>query len=657
MRAIGDAGIQWIIAIAALLFVSITFAQTSDYRGPMEFQEHCATCHEAPVPGGKIPGRAQLKAMPAPKIYESMTTGKMSVNAKDLSDAQKRRIAEWLSGRPIVDIDRSAAAMSNACPKGATLGNPLTGAHWSGWSPDPTTSARFQSAEAAGLSAADVPKLKLKWAFGLPGASSLRNQPIVGAGWLWVGSDNGMVYALDSETGCVHWSFEAKRPVISSVTIGPMEGEPGRYVAYFGDFAANVYAVDAETGKQLWTTHVEEHHAAAISGSVVLHPDGKRLVVPIGTWEEVMSTSASYECCTSRGGVAVLDAKTGKQIWKAPTLALDAKPTWKNARGVQQYGPAGAGVWSSPTIDPKRNAVYVGTANAYTPVPDGGASDAIIAFDLDSGKRLWSQQLLADDANVYSCGSTPEEIKKNCPGKKYGINDDVGAPPILHTLKNGPQILIASQESRRISVLDPDRKGAVIWRGVPSDRSTAVSGNLGPANDGEFLYVPLAYATEQVAESTEGIEGDGGVVAVNPETGRRAWTSVVAKPTGCAQPDSSMCSSANQAAATVIPGVVFTGSTDGTMRAYSTDDGAVLWTYSTHRSFETINGVEAHGGSIGGPGPTVVGGMVYFGSGYSILGTTPGNALLAFEVESGANSRVNSGTNSGQEPGKEPPEK
>ena len=480
---------RWITALAAMLFASTAYAQTSDYRGPMEFQEHCASCHESPAPGANIPTRAQLKAMPASKIYESMTTGKMSVNARGLLDDQKRRIAEWLSGRPVTDVDRSIAAMSNACPAGAKLGNPLVGAHWSGWSPDPTTSARFQSAEAAGLNAEDVPNLKLKWAFGLPGAASLRSQPIVGSGWLWVGSDNSMVYALDAETGCVHWSFETERPVISSIAIGPMAGSEGRYVAYFGDFGANVYAVDAETGKLLWTTRVDDHHAAAVSGSLVLDPEGKRLIVPIGSWEEVMSTSPSYECCTSRGGVAVLDAKTGSQIWKSPTLALEAKPTWKNASGVQQYGPSGAGVWSSPTIDLKRNAVYVGTANAYTPVPDGGASDAIVAFDLSTGERLWSQQLLDDDADIYTCGSTLEEIEKNCPGTEVGPNDDIGAPPILHTLSDGRQILVASQESRRITVLDPDRKGAVIWRGVPSDRTTAFSGNLGPADDLSLIHI------------------------------------------------------------------------------------------------------------------------------------------------------------------------
>jgi polyvinyl alcohol dehydrogenase (cytochrome) len=576
--------------------------------------------------------------MPAAKIFESMTVGKMSVYAEELSEDQMRRIAEWLSGRPVMDIDRSAAAMSNACPKDGKLGNPLSGPRWIGWSPDQATNARFQAAAAAGLDAAKVPNLKLKWAFGLPGAATLRSQPTVGGGWLWVGSDNGMVYALDADTGCVHWSFEAQRPVISTVSIGPMADSPGRYTAYFGDFSANVYALDAETGKQLWTTQVEEHHAAAVSGSVVLDSAGEHLIVPIGSWEEPMGFSANYECCTSRGAVVVLDVKTGRQIWKTHTLAEEAKPLWKNNEGVQQYGPAGAAVWSAPTLDPRRNAVYVGTSNAYTPVPDDGASDAIFAFDTSSGKRLWSRQLLADDADIFTCGSTPEEVQKNCPGKTHGPNDDVPAPPILHTLENGRQILIASQESRRITVLDPDRNGAIIWQGIPSDRSTGLSGNLGPADDGTLLYVPLAFQTRQEVESAAGLEGEGGLVAVYPETGRRAWTSVIPKPTDCPDPTSRYCTSANQAAVTAIPGVVFTGSVDGTMRAYSARDGSVLWTYPTNRPFETINGVKGHGGSLGGPGPTVVNGMVYWGSGYAILGTPPGNVLLAFSIESGSDS-------------------
>ena len=267
------------------------------------------------------------------------------------------------------------------------------------------------------------------------------------------------------------------------------------------------------------------------------------------------------------------------------------------------------------------------------PVPDGGASDAIFAFDLGTGKVLWSQQLLEDDANFFGCGQTPEEHQKNCPGKQQGPNDDIGASPILHTLESGRQILIASQESRTTTVLDPDRDGAIIWQGIPSDRKTATGGNLGPAHDGEHLYVPLGFESRHEFESAETLDSEGGLVALDPASGRRAWTTIVPKPADCEDPTSRYCTSAIQAALTAIPGVVFAGSVNGTMHAFSSADGALLWSYSSNRSFEAINGVEAHGGALGGPGPTVVDGMVYWGSGYAILGTTPGNALLAFEAE------------------------
>jgi len=199
---------------------------------------------------------------------------------------------------------------------------------------------------------------------------------------------------------------------------------------------------------------------------------------------------------------------------------------------------------------------------------------------------------------------------------------------------------LASQESRRLTVLDPDKKGAIIWQGIPSDRATGVSGNLGPASDGQLLYVPLAFATDQEFESTEGIEGEGGLVALNPETGEAVWTTIIPPPAKCAKDQPKLrvsankyCTSANQGAVTVIPGVAFTGSVDGTMRAFSTADGEVLWDYYSKRDYQTINGIEGRGGSVGGPGPTVVNGMVYWGSGYSILGTTSGNVLLAFSVE------------------------
>ncbi len=87
------------------------------------------------------------------------------------------------------------------------------------------------------------------------------------------------------------------------------------------------------------------------------------------------------------------------------------------------------------------------------------------------------------------------------------------------------------------------------------------------------------------------------------------------------------------AAISVIPGVVFAGSIDGGVRAHSTKDGSVIWEFDTNRSFETVNGVAAKGGTINGPGPVVAGGMLYINSGYGQLGGRPGNVLLAFGVD------------------------
>jgi polyvinyl alcohol dehydrogenase (cytochrome) len=229
---------------------------------------------------------------------------------------------------------------------------------------------------------------------------------------------------------------------------------------------------------------------------------------------------------------------------------------------------------------------------------------------------------------------TASEREKNCPGERSGPNDDVPTSPILHTLRNGRQVIVASQESRRITVLDPDREGAVLWQKTPSEEQTSPTGNLGPADDGELLYVPLAFRAEAApVDGGSRLRADGGITAVKLETGERVWTTMLPAPTNCAEPRSRWCSSANQAAATAIPGAVFTGDVNGMLRAFGSRDGHVLWEFNTNREFDTINGVKAHGGTIGGPGPVIVGGMMYTGSGYVVVGSLPGNVLLAFGVE------------------------
>jgi polyvinyl alcohol dehydrogenase (cytochrome) len=93
------------------------------------------------------------------------------------------------------------------------------------------------------------------------------------------------------------------------------------------------------------------------------------------------------------------------------------------------------------------------------------------------------------------------------------------------------------------------------------------------------------------------------------------------------------CSPAQSAAVSAFPGIAFSGSVDGHMRAYSTTDGKVVWDYDTEHPYETVNGVEARGGSLDGPGPAIGGGLVLFNSGYHTAGGAPGNVLLAFSVD------------------------
>ena len=616
---------RWIVVATVAVTVFLpraTWAQVTDSRWLFAFEKECAVCHGTRSLVPNAVSREALRAFSPERVLKALTTGAMVANASGLSEEKKRGLAEFVTGRPFGNAaDRSAEAMPNRCASGMPMGDPSVGPQWNGMSPDPTTSARFQPAAAAGLTVEQVPRLRRKWAFGFPDGSSLRGQPTVAGGRVFVGSDNGMVYALDARTGCVHWSFEVGEAVVTAISVGSVPGSQDRYAAYFGDYRANVHAVDAGTGESLWTMSVDDHEMAKVTGSPVLEPQGGRLYVPVGSYEEGASLfSAAYECCTSQGSVVALDAKTGQQIWKTYTIPERPRPVRKNSAGTQLYGPSGAGVWAAPTLDYRRRVIYVGTANGYIDVPDSGSSDAVIAFDLDTGKRRWSTQLLAGDLNCGVLEATERRI--DCPGFIQNPNDDVSGSPVLYTLPNGRQILIAAQESGRITALDPDNNGAVLWVAQAGDVLGPGGAVVGAATDGELYYLPVVLPDKA-----------GGMAALRPATGERVWYATHPKPTGCSDPEAEWCNSGQYAAATAIPGAVFAGARDGTLRAYSTGDGEVLWEYNTMQEYETVNGVRAKGGSIGGHGPAIAGGMLFMGSGYNIITAAPGNVLIAFGVE------------------------
>jgi polyvinyl alcohol dehydrogenase (cytochrome) len=536
----------------------------------------------------------------------------MNVQGRSLSDEEKRQVAESLAGRPLgTGTDGDAAKMPNRCATNPPLASPASASAWNGWGAD-AGNTRFQPARAAGLTADNVARLTLKWAFAYPNGVSALSQPTVVSGRVFVGADTGYVYSLDAGSGCVHWSFKTKAGVRSALSVGPVSGRGRtRYAAYVGDLLGNVYALDAGTGELLWSAHPEDHFTARVTGAPALY--NGRLYVPISSWEEFSAASLDYPCCTSRGSVAAYEASTGRQIWKTYVVPEDPQPVRKNSKGVQLWAPAGGSVWNAPTVDPRRGVIYFGTGDATT-APAAKTSDAVMALDMNTGKVKWSYQAFPNDSYLVGCDQTRTD---NCPVVQ-GPDLDIPASPILKTLPGGRRILLVATKPGDLIALDPDRDGAVVWKknigGAPNtDTKEGALASLrtngivwGGAADNERAYFGLS---------------GGSVTAIMLATGERAW-SIALSPEGKRV--------SYTAAVTAIPGVVFVGGNDGSLTALASADGRRLWQFDTARQFATVNNVPGKGGALSVPGPTVVDGMLFIPSGYGIVGGNTGNVLLAF---------------------------
>jgi polyvinyl alcohol dehydrogenase (cytochrome) len=592
--------------------------------GAALYKKHCALCHEAGIE--RVPARETLKAMSPERVLAAMESGAMISMASLLSAAERRAVAEFVSGKSLgkaLEITPSPQAMCGSTQEKFT--DPLTSPMWNGWGVN-LANTRYQGDSMARITAAEVPHLKLKWAFGFSDDVSASAQPTIVGGRVFVGSQGGKVYSLSAATGCIHWWYEAQTLVRTAVSIGHIESESGgSYAAFFGDNSGVVYAVGAATGKLLWQVKVDSHPAARITGSPIY--DRGRLYVPVSSGEEAAASAPDYQCCRFRGSVVALDGATGKQIWRTYTISEEAHPTKKNKNGTQLWGPSGAGIWSSPTIDVKRNVLYVTTGDNYSH-PSTATSDAFLAMDLDSGKLLWSRQITASDVWNTACRMAD---KSNCP-ETSGPDFDFGASPILVTLSNGRQALVAGQKSGIVYAVDPDASGEVLWQVRIGKGGTLGGIEWGSAADQSNVYVGLSDITRilvpgSISTDTDPKQG-GGMFALSLEKGERVWYTA---PPGCGE--RKRCSPAQSAAISAIPGAAFSGSVDGHLRAYSTKDGSILWDFDTVGSYKTVNGVEARGGSMDGGGPAIAGGMVFVNSGYVIWGGMPGNVLLAFSVD------------------------
>ena len=611
---------HWSSALALLLLCAgPLFAED----GATLYMRICAACHDTGFE--RAPSREVLRAMSPERVLAALESGVMISVTAARTAVERRAVAEFVTGksfgRPLV-TKPSPQSMCTAKP--GDFASPLGGPAWNGWSVN-TSNTRLQDGTAAGFTAAQVPRLKLKWAFGFAGDVAADAQPTIVGARVFVGSQSGNVYALDAATGCIHWYFPAAASVRAAVTIGRVRTNSGsRNVAFIGDRAGNVYAGDAAGGTLIWKAKVDDHPVARVTGSPVFH--NGRLYVPVASGEETAGAASDYECCRFRGSMVALDSATGSEIWKTYTIAEQAQPTKKNKVGTQMWGPSGAPIWSSPVIDVRRNALYVTTGDNYSNPPTV-TSDAFLAFELDSGRLLWSSQMLKADAWNTACRL---QDTTNCP-ESSGPDFDFASPPILVTLANGRRALVAGQKSGVVHAVDPDRDGAILWQTRVGKGGINGGVQWGSAADESNVYVALSDIGRINVPNSQATEPDpkvgGGLFALRLENGERVWFT---PPPPCGE--RKRCSPAQSAAVSAIPGVVFSGSVDGHLRAFSTTTGAILWDFDTVGNQRTVNEVPACGGSLNGPGPAIAGGMLFVGSGYASNGI-PGNVLLAFSVD------------------------
>ena len=591
--------------------IAVGFAYAQD--GADIYAKHCAQCHDA-TGASRVPSRSALQKLPEEEIVQALTSGVMKQQGSALSKGEQVAVAKWLSAA--TNQTQPTSSSADSCPAGTQRPQSSDGG-WTNWGAG-LDNWRYQPAEKAGIPAADVPRLKLKWAFGVPNVKMVRSQPVVYQGRIYLGADNGSVFSLDAKTGCIYWTASVK-----NVRTGLVIGRAGSTEAlFFGSATGDVHALELSSGKPLWETKVADHKAALVTGTPA-YANG-RLYVPVSSYEEVLALAPGYACCTFRGSLAALDTATGKLIWQTHTIAETPSPQGKSKDGKETFGPSGASIWSSPTVDEAKKIIYVTTGDNYSDPPTA-TSDAVLAFDLDTGKMLWSKQFTRGDAYNLACGGAPGT-------GKCGPDFDFGASPVLVTQSSGKRYLLLGQKSGMVYAVDPDRQGELLWQARAGHGGALGGIQWGMTTNGQVLFVAVA-DTGLLPSSTPGQmmldpNSGGGLVAYRVDSGQLLWK---APPPKCGE--RRPCSPSQSAAISAIPGAVFSGSLDGHLRAYAASDGKVVWDFDTVRSLETVNHVAAKGGSLDAAGPVIAGGMVFVTSGYPQFGGIPGNVLLAFGID------------------------
>lgn len=620
-----DSITQWLLS--ATLLMSLPLAgvagtvpqpavskQPASHDGAALYKSHCEVCHGGRV--AKAPELTLIRLMSASAVYRALDQGIMQQQASALSNDQKMALAEHLTGQ---SLQQQAVAPAPQCSGKAAEFDYSAPPLSLGWSVD-HSNQRHYGKTVTDINADNIKQLELAWVFAFPEAIRARSQPAIAGGAVYVGSQNGSVFALDRETGCIRWTFKTVAEIRNGIVVEPWAaGKEAAPSLFFGDIVGNVYALNAVTGELRWRDRPDDHPSLTLTAAPALN--NGTLYVPLSSLEVTSAADPGYACCTFRGGVAAYNASTGEKQWVGYTIDQPPRVVGQNAIGTDRIAPSGSPVWNTPSIDNKRGVMYVGTGENYSS-PANNTSDAILALSLKDGSIVWRQQMTDGDAWNMGC-ETKERI--NCPPED-GPDYDFGAATIIATNSAGKEIVLAGQKSGEIFALDPDQGGKILWRKQLGRGGIQGGVHFGMTVEGDTLYVPMS-------DFYGGPRWPGkaypGMFAVDITTGEQRWFALT--PDICE--GRKFCDPGLSAAASSIPGAAVGGAMDGYLRAYDRDTGEVIWDFDSTSSFKTLDGKTASGGSFGGgTGPVFHRDMLFVNSGYGIYFHMPGNVLFAFRL-------------------------
>lgn len=528
------------------------------------------------------------------------------------------RTVSQLSRYLVLAICFASSAVLAEC-KNISSNADLTSMASNSWGID-HRNTRYQPAST--VNAENAANLELKWAYGLSNETP-RSFPLVTKDTIFIGDSNHGLVALERETGCERWVYEHDGPISSAIIPGNIrrsdaEDQP---IIVFTDRYSGVYAIDANTGGLVWHITVEDHLVPQLSGTPLVTHD--TIFVPVSSMEVGLPMNPFYGCCTTSGGMAAFDINTGEKKWYLPTIEEEAKVTGSHFGFVEEWGPSGAPVWGAPSYNSKTDTLFFGTGQNYSH-PTTETSDAIFAVDATSGDVQWVRQFTKNDAFNAACTLTLNH--PNCPSPT-GPDVDFGAPTVIARTKTGQDILLAGQKSGDIHAMKPDT-GEVLWS-KKLGRGGIIGGvhfGLAVNEKNGTVYVPINDRTAMNYPSPG--TPTPGLYALDIESGEQQWT--FSRESRC---DDEECMYGLSSAITATNDIVITASMDGYLEVMGADDGKLLWSYDTWRSYDSVNGVEVSGGSIDSHGPMVVDDLVMVSSGYRwITNQRGGNAFLVFQV-------------------------